>query len=67
MLSILCYSFPCLLLVIQSRLQGLSHKGYVSKPPVLEDRQANRLRDEAVKKKKDAAKVAATRNRDRKE
>ena len=67
MLSILCYSFPCLLLLIRSRLQGLSHKGYVSKPLTPEARKANCLRDEAVKKKKDAAKEAAAMKRDRKE
>jgi hypothetical protein len=48
-------------------LQGLSHKGYVSKPLTPEARKANRLRDEAVKKKKDAAKEAAAMKRDRKE
>ena len=48
-------------------MQGVSRKGYVSKPPVPEDRQANRLRDEAVKKKKDAVKEAAARKRERKE
>ena len=66
-MSILCCFFPCLLLLIQSRLQGLSHKGYVSKPPIPEARQANCLRDEVVKKKKDAAKEATARKRDRKE
>jgi len=44
----------------------VSHKGYVSKSPVLEDRQANRLRDQAAKMKKDAAKEA-NRKRERKE
>ena len=48
-------------------LQGVSHKGHVSKPPVPEEREANRLHGEAVKKKKDAAKQAATRKRERKE
>jgi len=48
-------------------LQGLSHKGYVSKPPTPEARKANRLYGEAVKKKKDAAKEAAARKRERKE
>ena len=67
MLSILCCSFPCLLLLIRSRLQGLSHKGYVSKPPTPEARKANRLHGEAVKKKKDAAKEAAARKREWKE
>ena len=46
---------------------GVSHKGHVSKPPVPEEREANRLHGEAVKKKKDAAKDAATRKRERKE
>ena len=48
-------------------MQGVSHKGHVSKPPVPEKRKANRLHGEAVKKKKDAAKDAATRKRERKE
>ena len=46
---------------------GVSHKGRVSKPLVPEEREANRLHGEAVKKKKDAAKQAATRKRERKE
>ncbi|XP_039811620.1 uncharacterized protein LOC120674518 [Panicum virgatum] len=46
---------------------GVSHKGYISKPPVPEDRQANRLRDEATKRKKDAAKEATARNREKRE
>jgi hypothetical protein len=45
----------------------VSHKGHVSKPPIPEEREANRLHGEAVKKKKDAAKDAATRKRERKE
>ena len=45
----------------------MSHKGYVSKPPIPEERQANRLRDEAAKRKKDAAKEATARKRERKE
>ena len=49
------------------RLQGVSHKGHVSKPPIPEEREANRLHGEAVKKKNDAAKQAATRKRERKE
>ena len=64
---VLCYFFPYCLLLIWSCLQGVSRKGYVSKPPVPEDRQANRLRDETVKKKKNAVKEAAARKRDRKE
>ena len=60
---ILCCSFPCLLLLVQSRLQGLSHKGYVLKPPTPEARKANRLHGEAVKKKKDAANEAAAKKR----
>jgi hypothetical protein len=55
------------LLLIWSRSQGLSRKDYVSKPVVPEDRQANRLRDKVAKKKKDAAKEATARKRDRKE
>ena len=50
-----------------SRLQGVSHKGYVSKPPIPEECEANRLCDEAVKRRKDAARDAATRKRERKE
>ena len=49
------------------RLQGVSHKGYTSKPPVPEEREVNRLHGEAVKRKKDAAKEAATTMRKRKE
>jgi hypothetical protein len=45
----------------------VSHNGYVSKPPVPEEHKANRLRDEAVKKKKDVAKKTAVRKRERKE
>ena len=37
-------------------MQDLSRKGYVSKPPLPEAREANRLHAEAVKKRKDAAK-----------
>jgi len=45
----------------------VSHKGHVSKPPVPEEHEADRLHGEAVKKKKDAAKDAVTRKRERKE
>ena len=48
-------------------MQGVSHKGYVSKPPIPEEREANRLGDKAVKRRKEAAKDAATRKRERKE
>ena len=48
-------------------MQGVNHKGHVSKPPVPEEREANCLRDEAAKKKKDAAKKTANRKRERKE
>ena len=48
-------------------MQGVSHKGYVSKLPVPEEHQANCLRDEAAKKKKDAVKKAADRKRGMKE
>jgi hypothetical protein len=48
-------------------LQGVSHKGYVSKPPIPEEHQANRLRNEEAKKKMDAAKKAAARKREREE
>ena len=47
-------------------MQGVSHKGHVSKPPVSEQREANRLHGEAVKKKKDAAEEAAATKRKRK-
>ncbi|XP_039797487.1 serine/arginine repetitive matrix protein 1-like [Panicum virgatum] len=46
---------------------GLSHRGNISKPPTPEARKANHLHGEAVKKKKDATKEAATRKRERKE
>ena len=49
------------------RLQVVSHKDYVSKPPVLEECEANRLRDDVAKKKKDVAKKPADRKRERKE
>ena len=49
------------------RLQGVSHKGYTSKPPVPEERVINRLHAEVMKKQKDAAEKAATRKRKRKE
>ena len=39
----LCYSSSYSLILTWSRLQGVSHKGHVSKPPVPEERQANRL------------------------
>ena len=58
---------PYFLSLIWSRLQGVSRKGYISKPLVLEDRHANRLRDEAAMRKKDVAKEAAARKRERKE
>jgi len=45
----------------------VSHKGHVSKPSVPEEREANLLHEEVVKKRKDAAKQAATRKRERKE
>jgi hypothetical protein len=48
-------------------LQGLSHKGYVSKPPLPEVREANRLHAEASKKRKDKEKETAARKRERKE
>ena len=48
-------------------MQGVSHKAHVSKPLVPEEREAYRLHGEAVKKKKDAAKDATTRKRERKE
>ena len=45
----------------------MSHRGYTSRPPVPEEREANRLHVEAVKKQKDAAEAAAARKRKRKE
>ena len=49
-----------------SHLQGLSCNGYVSVPPLPEDRTANRLHAEAQKAKKDAEKEARERKRKRK-
>ena len=66
-MSILGCFLPYFLSLIWSRLQGVSRKGYILKPPVPEDSQANRLRDEAAKRKKDAAKEATARKRERKE
>ena len=54
------------MLLTWPRLQGVSHKGYVSKSPIPMERKANCLRDEAAKKK-DAAKKTADRKRERKE
>ena len=45
----------------------MSHRGYISRPPVPEEREVNRLHAEVVKKQKDAAEVAAARKRKRKE
>ena len=47
-------------------LQGVSHKGYTSKPPVPEEREVNRLHGEAIKKKKNAAEESDARKRKRK-
>ena len=44
-------------------MQGLSRRGYTSRPPIPEEREVNRLHTEAVKKQKDAAEVATTRKR----
>jgi hypothetical protein len=63
----LYYFFPYFLFQILSRCQGLSHKGYVLKPPLPEAREANRLNAEAVKKRKDVAKAKAARKREREE
>jgi len=49
------------------RLQGVSRKGYTSRPPAPEEHEVNRLHTEAVKKQKDAAEAAAARKRKRKE
>ena len=43
----------------------MSHKGYVSKPPLPKIREANRLR--AAEKRKDEAKAKAARKRQRKD
>ena len=59
--------FSYFLLRIWARLQGLSRKGYVSKPPLPEAREANRLHAEEVKKRKDEAKAKAARKREREE
>ena len=48
------------------RLQGVSHKGYTSKPLVPEEREVNHLHAKAMKKQKDAAEKAAARKRKRK-
>ena len=47
-------------------MQGVSRRGYTSKPPVPEEREVNHLHAEAVKKQKDAADAAAARKRKRK-
>ena len=49
------------------RLQGVSRKGYTSKPPVPEECEVNRLHGVALKKQKDAAEKAVARKRKRKE
>ena len=59
--------FPYFLFLIWSCLHGLSRKGYVSKPRLLEVREANCLHAEAVKKRKDKAKETAARKREKKE
>ena len=41
----------------------MSRRGYTSRPPVLEEREVNRLHVEVVKKQKDAADAAAARKR----
>ena len=51
--------------MIRSCSQGLSRKGYVSKSPLPEVREANRLDGLAVKKRKDEAKAKAARKRER--
>ena len=48
-------------------MQGVSRKGYTSRPPVPEEREVNHLHAEAVKKQKDAVEAAAARKRKRKE
>jgi len=48
-------------------LQGLSRKGYVSKPLLPEVREANCLHAQAYKKRKDEAKAKAARKRQRKD
>ena len=47
-------------------MQGVSRKGYTSKPLVPEEHKVNRLHAEVVKKQKDAAEAAAARKRKRK-
>ena len=46
-------------------MPGLSHKGYVSKPPLPEVREANRQHQQAEKKRKDKAMETAARKRER--
>jgi len=48
-------------------LQGVSRRGYTSRPPVPEEREVNRLHAETVKKQKDAMEAAAARKRKTKE
>ena len=48
-------------------MQGVSRRGYTSKPPVPEECKVNRLHAEVVKKQKDAAEAAAASKRKRKE
>ena len=63
----LCYSSPHSLILTWMRLQGVSRKGYTSKPPVPEECEVNRLHGVALKKQKDAAEKAVARKRKRKE
>ena len=45
----------------------MGHKCHPSRPPILEEREINRLHAEVVKKQKEAAEAAADRKRRRKE
>ena len=48
-------------------MQGLSHKGYISKPPLPETHDTNRLRGQEEKKRKDEEKATHDRKRWRRE
>ena len=48
-------------------MQGVSRRCHPSRPPIPEEHEVNRLHEEAVKKRKDAAEAAADRKRKRKE
>ena len=63
----MCFSSPLSLILTWLCSQGLSRRGYTSRPPVPEEHEVNRLHAEAVKKQKDTAEAAAARKRKSKE